>query len=65
MINLEVEGDQKRVVLLEKSSNSIAQSSFMYSTAYAIILSQIGCFVPAESIQLRLFDSILSKIQIE
>jgi len=47
LINFSNEGDNQNIVLLEKSSNSIPQICYMFSTAYTIILSQIGCFVPA------------------
>jgi DNA mismatch repair protein MutS len=36
----------------------------LFSIGYTVILSQIGCFVPADNVNIDLFDALVSKVQL-
>jgi DNA mismatch repair protein MutS len=54
--------DQKNHILLITGPNMSGKSTYMRQTALIIIMAQMGCFVPAKSAKLFLFDQIFTRI---
>jgi len=59
----DVEIDQKtNQILLITGPNMAGKSTYMRQIALTIIMAQIGCFVPAESVNLSIIDQIFTRI---
>lgn len=58
--NLHMENDHD--VLMITGPNMGGKSTFMRQTALIVILAQIGCFVPAKSVHMPVFDQIFTRI---
>ncbi|CAK7898121.1 DNA mismatch repair protein Msh6p [[Candida] anglica] len=54
-------GDEANIGLLT-GANAAGKSTLMRTTALAVILSQIGCYVPAESAKLSPVDKIMTRL---
>lgn len=54
--------DQETFILLITGPNMSGKSTYMRQLALTVILAQIGCFVPAQSAQLPIFDRIFTRI---
>lgn len=54
--------DQSKNTLVIYGSNSAGKSTILKSLAVSIIMAQIGSYVPAESAQLSVFDSIMTRM---
>ncbi len=57
-----VEMDHKTNILLITGPNMGGKSTYMRQTALIVILAQMGCFVPAKSCTMPLFDKIFTRI---
>ncbi|MCF6410658.1 DNA mismatch repair protein MutS [Pseudalkalibacillus salsuginis] len=54
--------DHEREVLLITGPNMAGKSTYMRQVALSSVLLQVGCFVPAESATLPIFDQIFTRI---
>ena len=54
--------DHKVDILLITGPNMGGKSTYMRQLALIIVLAQMGCFVPAESANLMVFDQIFTRI---
>ena len=54
--------DEKTNILLITGPNMAGKSTYMRQAAITVIMAQIGCFVPASSAELPLFDAIYTRI---
>lgn len=54
--------DEKTTMLLITGPNMSGKSTYMRQVALTIIMAQMGCFVPAESCLLPIFDKIFTRI---
>jgi DNA mismatch repair protein MutS len=54
--------EKDNFILLITGPNMSGKSTYMRQLAMTIILAQIGCFVPAESATLPIFDQIFTRI---
>ncbi|CAX45579.1 mismatch DNA repair protein, mutS homologue, putative [Candida dubliniensis CD36] len=59
--DVQLGGDQPHFGLLT-GANAAGKSTLMRTTALAIILSQIGCYIPAESAELTPVDRIMTRL---
>lgn len=53
--------DEERILLIT-GPNMGGKSTYMRQTALIVIMAQMGCFVPARSCQMPLFDQIFTRI---
>ena len=54
--------NKKNSVWLMTGPNMAGKSTFLRQTALIVILNQIGCYVPAESAKIGIFDKIFTRI---
>ncbi len=54
--------DENQTILLITGPNMSGKSTYMRQLALTVIMAQIGCFVPAESAQMPIFDQIFTRI---
>lgn len=54
--------DKNTNILLITGPNMAGKSTYMRQLAITIIMAQIGCFVPAESAKMPVFDAIFTRI---
>ncbi|MEE3487060.1 MAG: DNA mismatch repair protein MutS [Bulleidia sp.] len=54
--------DQKESILLITGPNMGGKSTYMRQTALIVIMAQMGCYVPAKSCRMPVFDKIFTRI---
>lgn len=54
--------DSDELLLLITGPNMSGKSTYMRQLALTVIMAQMGCFVPAESAELPIFDQIFTRI---
>ncbi|MDN6526706.1 MAG: DNA mismatch repair protein MutS [Tetragenococcus halophilus] len=57
-----IQMDQETLVLLITGPNMSGKSTYMRQLALTVILAQMGCFVPAQSAVMPIFDRIFTRI---
>ncbi|GAA3024581.1 DNA mismatch repair protein MutS [Tetragenococcus solitarius] len=57
-----VQMDQQTLILLITGPNMSGKSTYMRQLALTVILAQMGCFVPAQSAVMPIFDRIFTRI---
>ncbi len=58
----DVSMDNQTNILLITGPNMSGKSTYMRQLALTVIMAQMGCFVPAESAQMPVFDQIFTRI---
>ena len=53
---------EEEMILLITGPNMSGKSTYMRQLALTVIMAQMGCFVPAESAELPIFDQIFTRI---
>ncbi len=53
---------KERLILLITGPNMSGKSTYMRQLALTVIMAQMGCFVPAQSAKMPLFDQIFTRI---
>lgn len=54
--------DRKESILLITGPNMGGKSTYMRQTALIVIMAQMGCYVPAASVRMPVFDKIFTRI---
>ena len=54
--------DNNTSILLITGPNMAGKSTYMRQLAITVIMAQIGCFVPANSVKIPIFDAIYTRI---
>ncbi|GMA45216.1 hypothetical protein GCM10025853_26730 [Tetragenococcus halophilus subsp. halophilus DSM 20339] len=57
-----IQMDQETLILLITGPNMSGKSTYMRQLALTVILAQMGCFVPAQSAVMPIFDRIFTRI---
>lgn len=57
-----IEMDQDTMILLITGPNMSGKSTYMRQLALTVIMAQIGCFVPAKTAVIPIFDQIFTRI---
>lgn len=57
-----IQMDKETLILLITGPNMSGKSTYMRQLALTVILAQMGCFVPAESAVMPIFDRIFTRI---
>lgn len=57
-----IEMDAKTFILLITGPNMSGKSTYMRQLALTVIMAQMGCFIPAKSAELPVFDRIFTRI---
>lgn len=58
----DIKMDEQEEILLITGPNMSGKSTYMRQLALTVIMAQIGCFVPAESAEMPIFDQIFTRI---
>lgn len=61
-VNNDIIMDEDTNILLITGPNMAGKSTYMRQLAITVIMAQIGCFVPAKSAEMPLFDAIFTRI---
>lgn len=61
-IHNDIKMDNEEEILLITGPNMSGKSTYMRQLVVTILMAQIGCFVPAQSADLKLFDRIFTRI---
>ncbi|MDN6502643.1 MAG: DNA mismatch repair protein MutS, partial [Tetragenococcus koreensis] len=57
-----IQMDQETLILLITGPNMSGKSTYMRQLALTVILAQMGCFIPAQSAVMPIFDRIFTRI---
>lgn len=57
-----IEMDNQTLILLITGPNMSGKSTYMRQLALTVIMAQMGCFIPAESAEMPIFDQIFTRI---